>query len=161
MPRTKSGQQIGEENNTRRSQKLAMPPIVETEVSESMMDLGYQQNETLDLRAQLLTETIEDDDLPKIKALKVTLDEIRTLRFEYSMNILQLVCHEESETILDWLTKDVLANEPTIRKELADYRDAHLGSQAIHLAATTGNLEVMKTLEYNYWVDFEALTDGN
>jgi hypothetical protein len=44
------------------------------------------------------------------------------------MNILQLVCHEESETILDWLTKDVLANEPTIRKELADYRDAHLGS---------------------------------
>lgn len=42
MPRTKSGQQIGEENNTRRSQKLAMPPIVETEVSESMMDLGYQ-----------------------------------------------------------------------------------------------------------------------
>jgi len=70
------------------------------------------------------------------------------------MNILQLVCHEESELCLDWLTKDILANEPVIRKDLAEYRDAHLGSQAVHLAATTGNLEVMKCLEFNYWVDF-------
>jgi hypothetical protein len=33
----------------------------------------------------------------------ITLDELQHLKFDYDMNLLQLVCHEEAITILSYL----------------------------------------------------------
>ena len=44
---------------------------------------------------------------------------------------------------------------------MASYRDAHIGSQAIHLAATTGNTYVIETLIDFYGSDPKAFTAQN
>lgn len=85
-----------------------------------------------------MAKIIENDDLNTFKLCQITLREMETLRFEYDMNLIQLVCHEEAVFILEHLVK-VLEHEPGLKKRMVDYRDAHLGSQAIHLAAATGN----------------------
>lgn len=54
-------------------------------------------------RINNIGEAIELDSLQQYKSLKVSLHEITLLRFEYNMNILQLICHEEAITILEFL----------------------------------------------------------
>lgn len=61
------------------------------------------------------------------------------------MNLLQLVCHEEAITILKFMAEQ-LANDSETKKIISTFRDAHLGSQAIHLAATTGNIQIIEIL---------------
>ncbi len=43
---------------------------------------------------------------------------------------------------------------------MAEHRDAHMGSQAIHLAATTGNKTIIECLLTDYFSDPCALTNG-
>jgi len=61
------------------------------------------------------------------------------------MNLLQIICNEESERCLIWLSKH-LKDNPKLKSQMASYRDTHLGSQAIHLASTTGNRQIIETL---------------
>ena len=103
---------------------------------------------------------IEYDDLESFRQLAISLEEVENFRFDYKMNLLQLVCHEESTNILEYLTNEVLRDLPDLRKTLAEFRDSHLGSQAIHLAATTGNLSILRHLQHNYFVDFSAKTSN-
>lgn len=86
------------------------------------------EEQITDPRVTAITEAIEDDDVHRLKQLQFSLHDCKTMRFEYQMNVLQLICHEESIFALDYVTKVILANEPSLRKELAEYRDAHLGS---------------------------------
>lgn len=64
------------------------------------------------------------------------------LRFEYNMNLLQYICNEEAVKILRHLSWE-LESEPELKKALAEHKDSHLGSQAIHLASATGNHTVL------------------
>jgi hypothetical protein len=81
---------------------------------------------------------IETDDLAGLKMWSVTVEEMQTLRFELNMNFLQLVCHEESLEILKFMVLK-FNGQDNAKRAMARHRDNHLGSQAIHLAATTGN----------------------
>lgn len=103
---------------------------------------------------------IEDDDLSSLTRLGLTFKEIEELRFEYDMNFLQLVCHEEALKILVWLTHTKLKDNERMRTVLAAYRDSHLGSQAIHLAATTGNCRVLEILIKDYQSNYNDMTLG-
>jgi len=49
------------------------------------------------------------------------------LRFEYNMNLLQLVCHEEAVNILNYLVFR-LDSEISLKEEMINHRDSHLGS---------------------------------
>lgn len=68
------------------------------------------------------------------------------------MNILQLICFEESVKILDYLTRTLL-NDGNLRFELAEHRDDLTGVQAIHLAAASGNRTVIELLIEQYGSD--------
>jgi len=82
----------------------------------------------------------------------VTKLEMNTLRFEYNMNLLQLVCHEEAINILNYLVLQ-LENDRAAKKQMVEHRDGHLGSQAIHLAAATGNHIIIETLIVHFNVN--------
>jgi hypothetical protein len=43
---------------------------------------------------------------------------------------------------------------------MAKYRDVHIGSQALHLAATTGNTVILETLLNEYSADLHDTTLG-
>lgn len=75
------------------------------------------------------------------------------------MNLLQLVCHEEAITILKFMAEQ-LANDMETKQLISTYRDAHLGSQAIHLAATTGNIQIIEILMEQFLSDANQLTLG-
>jgi hypothetical protein len=115
--------------------------------------LKYNQNDGHEItkRANVIGEIIENDDLSKFIASQVTFKEILALRFEYRMNLLQLVCHEEALKILKHLVTLVI--DPEMKEQMVTYRDAHLGSQAIHLAAATGNYLVIDTLIADFHAD--------
>jgi hypothetical protein len=49
---------------------------------------------------ELVSEIIENDDLSSFKLQLLTHEMLMNLRFEYDMNLLQLVCHEEAVSIL-------------------------------------------------------------
>jgi len=57
----------------------------------------------------------------------VTKKEIQTLKFDYNMNILQLICFEEAVKILEFLTR-TLYHDNMIRFELGKQRDSHMGA---------------------------------
>ena len=46
-----------------------------------------------------------------------------------------------------------LANDMETKQLISTYRDAHLGSQAIHLAATTGNIQIIEILMEQFLSD--------
>lgn len=83
-----------------------------------------------------------------------------TIRFHLDMNLLQLVCHEEAVNILAYITY-VLQDDPDARHKMAEHRDSHMGSQAVHLAATTGKKIIVECLLTDYFADPCALTLGN
>lgn len=74
------------------------------------------------------------------------------------MNLLQMLCNEESVRILQHITPDL---DSETKKTLAEHRDCHLGSQAIHLASATGNHIVIETLITNYSADITAVNALN
>lgn len=43
---------------------------------------------------------------------------------------------------------------------MSKHRDSHLGSQVIHLAASTGNTEIIRTLIEKYGSDIKEQTLG-
>ena len=108
------------------------------------------------LRMNYFGEAIELDNLKLFLSYGITFVELTTLRFEYNMNILQLVCHEEALEILQYLCQFLAAHEG-LRKELTNYRDSHLGSQAIHLAAASGNNKIIRLLHENFGASLTEL----
>lgn len=82
---------------------------------------------------------------------------MNTLRFQYNMNLLQLVCHEEAANILNYLYLQ-LENDNSAKKQMVEHRDGHLGSQAIHLAAATGNHIIIEILIVHFNVDVHETT---
>ena len=85
----------------------------------------------------------------------LSLKQILDCRFEYEMNILQFICKEGSIECLRALTEKVPLAQ---KKELAGFRDQHLGSQAIHLAASSGNLKMIEILVKLYEADCKETT---
>jgi len=75
----------------------------------------------------MIAELIEDDDLSNLKLFNLTIKEIEELRFDFNMNFLQLVCHEDAKDILKWLTEK-LVDHQKLKIMMAKYRDSHLGS---------------------------------
>lgn len=76
------------------------------------------------------------------------------------MNILQLICFEEAIKILELLTR-TLYHDSMIRFELGKQRDSHMGAQAIHLAAATGNRFIIDLLIEKYGADPREKTSFN
>ena len=108
-------------------------------------------------RCKQIGEFVENDDLNGFKLWGVTKLEMNTLRFEYNMNLLQLVCHEEATNILNYLVLQ-LENDKAAKKQMVEHRDGHLGSQAIHLAAATGNHIIIETLIVHFNVNVYETT---
>jgi ankyrin repeat protein len=75
------------------------------------------------------------------------------------MNLLQLVCHEEAVNILQYLTEE-LENCNEVKEQMVTHRDSHLGSQAIHLAAATGNHQLIDCLINHYAADANQTTNS-
>jgi hypothetical protein len=68
------------------------------------------------------------------------------------MNILQLLCFEEAIKILEFLSRTIY-HDTMLRFELGKHRDSHMGAQAIHLAAATGNRFIIDLLIDRYGAD--------
>jgi ankyrin repeat protein len=88
----------------------------------------------------------------------VSAEEIIDLRFDYNMNLLQFVCHEHATSIFACIT-DLLTQEQ--RFKMADHRDSHLGSKAIHLAAASGDHTMIATLITKYNANCTDLTSNH
>ena len=110
-------------------------------------------------RLKQITQFVEDDELQGFKLWGVTRLEMVTLRFNYNMNLLQLVCFEEATKILKYMTQ-VLDGDDETKIQMSKHRDAHMGSQAIHLAATTGNRQIIETVLQAYYADMHETTLG-
>ncbi len=52
---------------------------------------------------------------------------MQNIRFELSMNFLQLVCHEESIEILRFMVEKFKGDD-TAKRAMAKHRDGHIGS---------------------------------
>ena len=76
-----------------------MPQIKEDAQETSMLITSQHTDKNPNLnekRKELIWDAVESDDLDRILGLKVSLNDIEHLRFDYDMNFLQLVCNEES-----------------------------------------------------------------
>ena len=73
------------------------------------------------------------------------------------MNLLQIVCFEEANFILDHL-RQIFTNNSTAKRIMAQHRDSHLGSQAIHLAAAAGNRKMIEVVIQDFEGDPTAKT---
>ena len=83
-----------------------------------------------------------------------------SLRFQNDMNILHLICSEEAIAILDFV-RTKFVNDMASKRKLASHRDNEMGSQAIHLAAATGNRYIIEVLLLDFESDPYELTTGN
>ena len=72
------------------------------------------------------------------------------------MNLLQLICFEEANLILDFVRVKFADDMPS-KRILAQHRDSEMGSQAIHLAAATGNRYIIEVC----MLDFESNPNEN
>ena len=86
--------------------------------------------------------------------------EYLNLRFNYNMNLLQLVCFEEASRILESM-RHKFANDDDAKMRMAQHRDSHMGSQAIHLAAATGNRYMIEVLMLDFGGDPDQHTLGD
>ena len=93
----------------------------------------------------VVAQSIENDNLQSFLSAKLTRSDIENLRFEYNMNLLQYICNEEAVNILRHLTWN-LESDHDLKRAMAQHKDSHLGSQAIHLASATGNHTVLQLL---------------
>lgn len=94
------------------------------------------------------------------KFMMVTRKEYLDLRFNYHMNLLQLICFEEATLILDCLRQKFF-DDPEAKMAMARHRDAHMGSQAIHLAAANGNRYIIEVLMLDFEGDPQELTGSH
>ena len=78
-------------------------------------------------RTKQIAEFVEFDNINGFKLWGVTKLEMNTLRFDYNMNLLQLVCHEEAVSILQYMVTQ-LENDSETKRLLRSHRDGHLGS---------------------------------
>ena len=95
-----------------------------------------------------------NNNLDSFKFLKLSRKEYLNMRFKFEnndMNLLQLVCFEEANLILEFM-RVKFADDEAAKKQMAEHRDTHMGSQAIHLAAATGNRYMIEVL----MLDFEG-----
>ena len=110
------------------------------------------QSLAVQARVKKISHFVQLDDLNSFRLLSVSKKEIKNLRFDAGMNILQLICFEESVKILDFLTRTLLSDSK-LRFELAAHRDELTGVQAIHLAAAAGNRMIIELLIDKYGSD--------
>lgn len=103
------------------------------------------------MRTSKIRHFIEKNDVESFRFLNLSKKEYLNLRFDYNMNVLQLVCFEEASLILDTM-RHKFANDDIAKRAMAQHRDSHMGSQAIHLAAATGNRYMIEVL----MLDFEG-----
>ena len=82
------------------------------------------------------------------------------MRFKYNMNLLQFVCLEGADTILESM-RHRFVNDPATKKQMAEHRDQHMGSQAIHLAAATAKRYMIEVLMLDFDGDPYKNTLGN
>ena len=94
---------------------------------------------------------VEDNDVESFRFLNLSKSEYLKMRFDSDMNLLQLVCFEEAHLILEQM-RHKFANDQVAKRSMANHKDSHLGSQAIHLASATGNRYITEVL----MLDFEG-----
>lgn len=75
------------------------------------------------------------------------------------MNILQLICFEEAVKILDLVTR-TLHNDSMAMIDLGKHRETHMGAQAIHLAAASGNRFIIDILIEKFGADSRSKTES-
>ena len=109
-------------------------------------------------RLKQVANLVKEDELQGFRLWGVKKEEMISMRFEYNMNLLQLACFEEATCILRYIT-EVLADDAQTRLSMGKHRENNLGSQAIHLAATTGNRPLIETLLNNYYADAAELNN--
>ena len=100
------------------------------------------------------------DDSESFLFKKLSTREYLELRFNYNMNLLQLVCFEEATRILD-VIRQKFAQDEESKRQMSSHRDSHMGSQAIHLAAATGNRYMIEVLMLDFEGDPYERTLGN
>ena len=103
---------------------------------------------------------VENNDIESFRFLNLTRKEFLGMRFNYNMNLLQLVCFEEASLILEAM-RHKFSNDEQTKKQMAEHRDSHMGSQAIHLAAATGNRYMIEVLMLDFQGDPYERTLGD
>ena len=103
---------------------------------------------------------METNDIEQFRFLNVMKDEVMKMRFDYNMNLLQLICFEEANLILDFI-RAKFEGDIEAKRQLAQHRETSMGSQAIHLAAATGNRYIIEVLMLEFEGDPFENTDGN
>ena len=78
-------------------------------------------------RAARAKDYIEKNDVESFRFLNLSKKEYLNLRFEYNMNVLQLVCFEEANLILDTM-RHKFENDDIAKRAMAQHRDSHMGS---------------------------------
>ena len=71
-----------------------------------------------------------------------------------------MICYEEAVAILDFVRAKFVNDLPSKRK-LAQHKEQVMGSQAIHLAAATGNRYIIEVLLLDFESDPYELTTNN
>ena len=92
--------------------------------------------------------------------MNISKQELLSLRFDNDENILQVICAEEAIAILDFVRSKFASDLPSKRK-LAKHRSKGKGTQAIHIAAATGNRYIIEVLMLDFESDPYELTSSN
>ena len=79
------------------------------------------------MRMSKIRQYIEKNDVESFRFLNLSKKEYLNLRFDYNMNVLQLVCFEEASLILDTM-RHKFANDDIAKRAMAQHRDSHMGS---------------------------------
>lgn len=111
-------------------------------------------------RADRVKNYVETNNVEGFKFLMLSRKEYLNMRFQQNMNLLQLVCFEEASLILEFIRKQ-FENDEEAKRQMAQHRDKHMGSQAIHLAAATGNRWIIEVLMLDFEGDPYEKTLGN
>ena len=70
---------------------------------------------------------VETNDIESFRFLGIQKNEVMKMRFNYDMNLLQLICFEEASLILDFI-RAKFEDDKNSKKLLAEHRDAEMGS---------------------------------
>ena len=112
------------------------------------------------VRMSKIEHFIQQNDVESFRFMNISKQEVMSLRFKNDMNMLQVICSEEAIAILDFV-RAKFSNDKTSKQKLAQHRDKDIGSQAIHLAAATGNRYIIEVLMLDFESDPYELTTGN
>ena len=70
---------------------------------------------------------MENNDVEQFRSLMLSTRDCLNMRFNYNMNLLQLVCFEEANLILDAM-RFKFADDEAAKFQMAQHRDSHMGS---------------------------------